>query len=457
MAAAFLLTAGSANSQTSTPGRLRAGAAKVDITPESGLLLPTDVLRDHLFTRVIMVDNGSTCALLANVDIAHFDDGALQEAIAKASAATGCPAQNIVVSATHTHSASTKSTEVTPESFAPIAKAIVSAAQTAKSRLAPARVGYGTTKIDLNINRDLFSKFEWREEPNPNGPSDKTLVVVGFIGADNVPIGVYMNYAMHPVNFFMSGVLSADFPGEAARYIEELFDNRTVAIFSQGASGDQDPKMFLSPSTLFVARRFLSEPGQFVETVGPQPSPWGGAGGGRKPVPPENMAAYKKFIANTSNYVVMLGTQIGVSAVQVMREMQPTDTARIWAAQETIACPGRDRVEVPNQPRENVVSQYKDGPDVNIKVGVLRIGDINIVTVNGEVYSRISMRLKAESPANNTIMVSVANGRANSGYIYSDDAFSSLTFQVVRSRLKPGCAEGKIVSKAIELMHRSGQ
>jgi neutral ceramidase len=114
-------------------------------------------------------------------------------------------------------------------------------------------------------------------------------------------------------------------------------------------------------------------------------------------------------------------------------------------------------VEIPNQPRENVVSEYKDGPDVKIKVGLLRIGDINFATVNGEVYTRIALRLKAESPANKTIMVTLANGRANSGYIYSDDAFSRLTFQVVRSRLKPGCAEEKVVSKAIELMHRSGQ
>ena len=67
----------------------------------------------------------------------------------------------------------------------------------------------------------------------PDGPSDKTLAVVEFLGADNVPIGVYMNYAMHPINFYLSGVISADFPGEASRYVEELFDNRTVAVFSQ--------------------------------------------------------------------------------------------------------------------------------------------------------------------------------------------------------------------------------
>jgi hypothetical protein len=39
-----------------------------------------------------------------------------------------------------------------------------------------------------------------------------------------------------------------------------------------------------------------------------------------------------------------------------------------------------------------------------------------------------------------------------------DDASSyHLSFQVIGSRLKPGCAEGKIVGSAIELMHRSGE
>jgi len=94
---------------------------------------------------------------------------------------------------------------------------------------------------------------------------------------------------------------------------------------------------------------------------------------------------------------------------------------------------------------------------VTLKVGLLRIGDIHFVTVNGEVYSEIAMRLKAEGPAARTIVVTLANGSANSGYIYSDAAFSHLTFQVIGSRLKPGCAEDKIVSTALDLMRRSGQ
>jgi neutral ceramidase len=77
--------------------------------------------------------------------------------------------------------------------------------------------------------------------------------------------------------------------------------------------------------------------------------------------------------------------------------------------------------------------------------------------LNGEAYSGIGLKLKESAPANKTIMVTLANGAANSGYIYSDDAFSHLTFQVIGSRLKPGCAEGKIISTAIGLMRKSGE
>lgn len=153
----------------------------------------------------------------------------------------------------------------------------------------------------------------------------------------------------------------------------------------------------------------------------------------------------------------MLGSMLGSSAVRVMREsIEPVDNARIWAGHQSFACPGRVRNDADNPARENVFPGYKDGPDVNLRVGVLRIGDIHFVSVNGEVYSQIGMRIKAEAPASKTIVVTLANGSAGSGYIYSDEAYSHLTFQVIGSRLKPGCAEGKIVSTAVNLMRRAG-
>jgi len=467
-AATVLVFVGSAVGAQGPPAApLRAGSHKVDITPTAAdLPIATDSIRDRLFARAIVVQSGTTCAVLVGVDLGAAGTAMVDDALPRISAATGCPVPNIIVSATHTHSSNTRGLGQGPPTTKTVADAVVEATTVAASRLAPARVGFGTTAVDLNVNRDLFNrKLEWRQEPNPSGPSDKTLAVVEFLGTDNVPIGVYMNYAMHPINFYLSGVISADFPGEASRYVEDLFGSRTVAIFTQGASGDQNPREFRSPS-LFMAQRsaVAAGHGPFVERVSAAPEASAQQGEGfnpqqasseRQAIPDRNLQAYRLVLARTGDYVRMLGSMIGSGAVRVMRETaQARDAVAIRAAQETFSCPGRTRLDADNPARENVFPGYKDGPDVSLKVGVLRIGDITFVTVNGEAYSQIGMRLKAESPSAHTLFVTLANGSANSGYIYSDEAFSHLTFQVIGSRLKPGCAEPRIVATALDLMRR---
>ena len=52
----------------------------------------------------------------------------------------------------------------------------------------------------------------------------------------------------------------------------------------------------------------------------------------------------------------------------------------------------------------------------------------------------------------NTVMVTLANGRANSGYVPNDAAFGAYTFQVLGSRLKPGCAEQGIANTLTDLV-----
>lgn len=452
-------------SGVASAGSLRAGAAKVDITPlASELAVPGDSIRDPLYVRAIFIDDGTTCGVLVGLDQGAARNEPVQDAVARASAETKCPAENFLISATHTHSGSTGGLGgAGSPSAKKIADAIVAAIAQAKKAVQPARVGYGTTTVDLNVNRDLYdNKQTWRQAPNKLGHSDKTLAVVAFIGNDYVPIGVYMNYAMHPVNFYLSGVISADFPGEASRFVERSFADKTVAIFSQGASGNQNPR--IRESTSLVSIR--TGRGPVPETIGAPPPPPSKSinpvtdmtAAAKNPVPAKDVASYKAAIAHTGEWVIAQGTLIGVSAIDVMRNFRGTrDDARLWAAQEKFTCPGRIRKDAANPARENVFPGYDDGEDVNLKVGLLRLGDINFVSVNGEVYSEISQRLKDAAPAAKMMMVTLANGTANSGYIYSDDSYSHLTFQVIGSRLKPGCAENRIIDTALQLMQRSGE
>jgi hypothetical protein len=57
----------------------------------------------------------------------------------------------------------------------------------------------------------------------------------------------------------------------------------------------------------------------------------------------------------------------------------------------------------------------------------------------------------------NTVMVTLANGAAPSGYIPDDASFSHDTFHVLGSRLKPGCAEDSIANGLTDLVVRYSQ
>ena len=470
-ALAVLVCLGQAVETRQAPvSRLRAGAARIEITPKPGdLTIATDSIRDPLFARVVLVDDGSACAVLVGLDLGGASTALVTDAVARASAITGCPPDNFLVSATHTHSSSPQGLGQGAATAGMVADAIVEAARTAKAKLAPARVGYGHTNVDLNVNRDLFnSKLEWRQEPNPAGSSDKTLAVVEVLGADNVPIAVYMNYAMHPINFYLSGVISADFPGR------HLDTSRSCSTTGPSPSSVRARPAIRTRATSDRRRRsWASAPRCRRDTarssrrsayrrLPPAPCRKASTRSRRRRnaarSPPRTWTRTRRPSNGPASTVHMLGAMLGSSAVRVMREsIEPVDNARIWAGHQSFACPGRVRNDADNPARENVFPGYKDGPDVNLKVGVLRIGDVHFVGVNGEVYSQIGMRIKAEAPASKTIVVTLANGSANSGYIYSDEAFSHLTFQVIGSRLKPGCAESKIVSTAVSLMRRAGE
>jgi neutral ceramidase len=136
------------------PGRLRAGAAKVDITPRPDqLTIATDSIRDHLYVRAIVVDDGRNCAALVNID-GGARDAVVNPAIEKSSESTRCAPENYIISGTHSHSASTGGLGGAGfPNGEQITAAIVSAVDMAKAKLAPARVGYGKANLDLNVNR----------------------------------------------------------------------------------------------------------------------------------------------------------------------------------------------------------------------------------------------------------------------------------------------------------------
>ena len=439
---------------TGAQGTLRVGAARVDITPPSDPAHPPSGKYAHekLYVRAIVLDNGSARAALIAADQGGLSETIWQAASKQIAAELNCPVENIVMSATHTHSGwgpggfpGMRGLRPDPNAPPPpIVGQIVDAVKQAKGDLQPARVGFGTGRSYLNVNRDAIDgdTHLWTQAPNLDGPSDKTVAVIEFLGASGQPIAVYMDYAMHPVNGFLAGLTSADFAGAISRYVEQAFDDKTVAVFVQGASGDQNP-LYLRAGTNAMASQGGVPITGYVMTREPIEAPIRDGKVKPGPVDPKVEDMLERVMDSEG---VLLGEEV-IRVMTNIKQLHATPT--ILGAQKNVTCPGRKRTD---SGREGMQGTYEDGDPVNIRLGVLRISNIEVASVDGEVYTPIAMRLKRESPMANTFMVTLANGMANSGYIPNDTAFGAQTFQVLGSRLKPGCAETAIVNGLLDLI-----
>ncbi len=415
----------------------KAGAAKVDITPDENKLPENiDGILDRLYSRAIVVENNVTSAALVTVDTGMIFEQTWKNVSQRIEKELGIPARNVLLTATHTHSGVMW---LDPD----LEDNIFRSVKMAKEKLRPARIGYGTGVSYLNVNRNIIDPRtrRWWEGPNYDGPSDKTVVVVRFESTTGEPIAVYYNYAMHAVTVGQLDMISADAPGAASRYIEDSFDNRIVALWSTGACGDQNPVYFQQTYDLREIRiRDYAKRGIDISNSMPP-----GGQGLNKQDP-----AVIKLMNQQKQMILSMGQFLGEEVMHVMRGMERmSDSGQIFGGQKTVSFPGRDRT---NQGRAGFEGTYKDGDPVQLRLGLLLIDDIAFGTVNSEVFSLIAQRLKKESPFARTMMVTVTNGMANSGYIPNDAAFGYLTFEVLSSRCKPGYAENAIVNGILDLM-----
>ena len=248
--------------QFAATSNLRAGVAKIDITPS-----PSDVkgmiaeghrrevmtVRDPLRAGVLILDDGTTKAAIVTMDVLQAWDALVPLARQKIEAATGVPAANIMITASHNHSG---------PPYDPLNKwgrellnKLGAAAKEAASDMRTVSVGYGEDEIGFGINRRKVIDGRAVVRLNPEGPNDPRVKVLRFDdGKSLTPMAVIMHAVCHPCFFtwgdkgtqpYPNGYpkLSADFPGPAQTYVEKVYDGETQALFLQGCAGDIRPNL----------------------------------------------------------------------------------------------------------------------------------------------------------------------------------------------------------------------
>ncbi|MDH3336449.1 MAG: hypothetical protein OER22_05915 [Gammaproteobacteria bacterium] len=436
-----IIVTGLGSTVAAQTGPLQVGAAKVDITHfgyPDGEVPITAYEHERLYMRAILLDNGETRAALIGSDTSGLD-GVWEIASPLISEEFEIPVQHILMSAQHTHGARMDNAQG-------FTNAILKALALAETGLQPARMGYGEGSAYLNANRNVIDKEtrRWTQDTNLDAYSDKTVAVLAFYDPQGAPIAGYMNYAMHPVTSYLTGIITADFPGAASRHVEQAFGDKTIMIFSKGLEGDQNPRT-LRPGTNVMASLSGVEVTGFELVREQVETPFRDRrleGDVRNPV------LDRAFM----EWVQAQGMVLGEEAIRVMSHMDRLqDDVRIAGSQMVLACPGRDLVE--RVPRGDP-GTYRDGPDAHIQMGLIGINDVAIGSITSDAFAIIGKKIKEASPLRKTMLVSHANLDTDDvGYIYDDAGAGQNTFQVVQSRLKPGCAETGLVENFTDMIY----
>jgi neutral ceramidase len=243
---------------------LRAGIAKVDITPPGPEQMwgyesrhkPSSGTLDPLYARVLVLEAGQTRLALVTLDLGRsFGPASLQHLrdAAKKSSGISC----LLVAASHTHSAPVirDAYRDGPPAWERTAlEKIDHAISDAANGLEDARIGVGTGVAYIGHNRlkvnadGSVSWFERNLTRIPTAPVDPTVTVIRIDKANGSPLAVLVNYACHPVVFGSDNLrYSADYPGVMNQTVEKELGSGVQSFFIQGAPGDINPYYAVTP------------------------------------------------------------------------------------------------------------------------------------------------------------------------------------------------------------------
>ena len=248
--------------------RFRAAVVKVDITPENSQQLmgyqerKSTGVNDHIFHRIIVLDDGNSKFLLVSTDICLISPVEYEHVAAMIKNQFGIDPVNFWWATTHTHSAPEVGTpglykiymgernkhEVDAEYTSLVEQKLIEGVDEALKKTEPARLGTGWGFSQANINRRAIdTDGKASIGLNPDGPSDRRIGLMRIEREDGSPIALIANYPMHGT--VMGGdylQISGDAPGIVEAYVEEKIG--APLMFINGAAGNMAPIYSVYPN-----------------------------------------------------------------------------------------------------------------------------------------------------------------------------------------------------------------
>ncbi len=397
------------------------GLGCVEITPPVGTPLAGNFRDDYasrgvyapLCSRTVVIRREDTALAIISNDLLTVPDRLVRLVKQQISVNCSLDSDCIMVSAIHTHSGpavEAVADEADGEEIQDIViPGIIESCVNAFESCKPMHlwVAAGQAKgVCFNRRLKLIdgqTAMNWTHPPaetidRPLGPVDTEIGILAAGQTPDHPSLVLANFALHPA--ILAGdnwMMGTDWPGYYYDSIQKVFGENTQAMFLQGAEGNvnhidaKDPQqgrgfkeaqrigsvVGLSVADAIRHARPVSGPIKFSSrTISATP----------RKITPEQLAWARSVVDAAAGKPA--GTVDGISDV-------------VFA---------RDQIEMANR-----TDPYE------LEIQVFRIGQVAVVALPGEFFVEFGLEIKAKSPAEQTLVVGLANGSA--GYVPTLEAF----------------------------------
>ena len=395
-------------------GNLMAGAAKTNITPPLGVRLSgsyvprmAEEVIDQLHAKAIVFSDGQTSLAVVVCDLIAMTRVRMDAVKQRAEAMSGVPASNILIACTHTHSGPAPCwvLAVGPEEeyMDWACQKIADAVTLASRSMLEAKVGTATGSIPDQVFNRRWRMKDGTVRMNPGyqnpdlvevaGPTDPEFAVLAVETPQRDPIALLANYALHYVGSGASNAISADYFGLFGEAVPRMMGRDVLAVMSNGCSGDINNHDYAGARhPLYDIPRAKTH--QVAEICAA-----------------EATRLWREKTEMSSDVILAAASR----EVQVEKRHIPDE--ELVAARKAVAAGGDLRDAGFHWQWQKVrVSELPDTFPTLLQA--LRIGNVGLVGLPGEIFVDIGLQIKAGSPFEITMPIELANGYL--GYTCTD-------------------------------------
>lgn len=411
----------------------RVGVAAVDVTPRVGLPLMGNFRDDYaargmhdplMAKAMVFADAAGNKAARLVIDVCFVDRENVAFIRRRIGESCGVPPENVMIGPTHTHSGPATCDVIDfGFSLAPyrgdieaMMEKAASAVALAEKNLADATLAVGRAEEDrVSFNRRLRRKdgttqmnwealapgFDATAVAGAWGPVDHELLCLA-VEQGGRPTAAMVNFGLHPA--ILAGdnwLYSADYPGYLAEGMRRIFGDDFTCMTANGCCGNINQVDYAEPGqgrgftmTQRVGYMLAAAAAEAVRR--------------REPVAGDRVSVTRDFVS--------------LDRIQISPEQQA------WSKKvldDAAANPPAGLVD--GLPDAYFASTYlrmaarQHEPD-RVEVMTIRLGDVALVGLPGEVFCEFGMSIKERSPARRTLVSELANDAI--GYLPTKESFA---------------------------------